>query len=65
MDPEEVDRMSRKNLKLNLVALLTGFALLLTALGCESGALMGPTPDNSLSAPEGASFSHEHDGLGG
>jgi len=50
-----VDRMSRKNLKLNFVALLTGFALLLTALGCESGSVMGPTPDNSLSNPSGPS----------
>jgi hypothetical protein len=57
--------MSRKNLKLNLVALLTGFALLLTALGCESGSLMGPTPDNSLSAPDGASNTVDHDGVGG
>jgi hypothetical protein len=47
--------MSRKNLKLNFVALLTGFALLLTALGCESGSLTGPTPDNSLSNPSGPS----------
>jgi len=48
--------MSRKNLKLNFVALLTGFALLLTALGCESGSVMGPTPDNSLSNPSGPSY---------
>ena len=34
--------MSRKNLKLNFVALLTGLALLMTALGCESGSVMGP-----------------------
>ena len=47
--------MSRKNLKLNFVALLTGFALLLTALGCESGSVMVPTPDNSLSNPSGPS----------
>jgi hypothetical protein len=45
--------MSRKNLKLNFVALLTCIALLLTALGCESGSLMGPTPDSSLSNPSG------------
>ena len=47
--------MSRKNLKLNFVALLTGFALLLTALGCESGSVMGPTPDSNLPAPSGPS----------
>jgi hypothetical protein len=48
--------MSRKNLKLNFVALLTGFALLLTALGCESGSVTGPNPDNSLSNPSGPSL---------
>ena len=48
--------MSRKNLKLNFVALLTGLALLLTALGCESGSITGPTPDNSLSNPSGPSY---------
>jgi hypothetical protein len=58
--------MSRKNLKLNFVALLTGFALLLTALGCESGSVMGPTPDNSLSNPSGPSESnHVYDGVNG
>ena len=48
--------MSRKNLRPSLIALLTGFALLLTALGCESGSLTGPTPDNSLSNPSGPSY---------
>ena len=57
--------MSRKNLKLNLIALLTGFALLLTAFGCESGSITGPTHDNSLSAPQGASFTNQADGVGG
>ena len=57
--------MSRKNLKLNFVALLTGFALLLTALGCESGSLMGPTPDNSLSAPSGPVNTMDKDGING
>ena len=57
--------MSRKNLKLNFVALLTGIALLLTALGCESGSLMGPTPDSSLSNPSGPSLTQTADGLNG
>jgi len=48
--------MSRKNLRLNLVAILTSLALLLAALGCESGSLMGPTPDSSLSTPSGPSL---------
>ena len=56
--------MSRKNLKLNFVALLTCIALLLTALGCESGSLMGPTPDSSLSTPSGPSLA-ETDNIGG
>jgi len=56
--------MSRKNLKLNFVALLTGFALLLTALGCESGSVMGPTPDNSLSNPSGP-VNQTTDGISG
>jgi hypothetical protein len=55
--------MSRKNLRLNLMALLTGFALLLTAIGCES--VTGPTPtDDGLSNSDGASF-HYTDGVGG
>jgi hypothetical protein len=62
-DLEEVDRMSRRNLKLNLIALLTGFALLLTALGCET--VTGPTPDNSLSNPSEASFEKDAEGLNG
>jgi len=57
--------MSRKNLKLNFVALLTGFALLLTALGCESGSVMGPTPDNSLSNPSGPSYAMDKEGVNG
>ena len=57
--------MSRKNLKINFVALLTCIALLLTALGCESGSLMGPTPDSSLSNPSGPSYIADHDGVGG
>jgi hypothetical protein len=56
--------MSRRNLKINFVALLTGFALLLTALGCESGSLVGPTPDNSLSNPSGPSLA-ETEGIAG
>jgi hypothetical protein len=56
--------MSRKDQKLNFVALLTCIALLLTALGCESGSLMGPTPDSSLSTPSGPVY-HEKDGLNG
>ena len=64
MDPEEVDGMSRRNLKLNFVALLTGFALLLTALGCESGSLLGPTPDNNPSNPSGPAYQTE-DGING
>ena len=54
--------MSRNNLRLNVIALLTGFALLLTALGCESGSLMGPTPDNSLSTP---SYTVDSDNING
>ena len=57
--------MSRKNFKLNAIALLTCFALLLTALGCESGSIAGPTPDNSLSGSSGASYNHQADGVGG
>jgi hypothetical protein len=53
--------MSRKNFKLNVIALLTGFALLLTALGCDSGSITGPTPDNSLSDSSGASFTKDRD----
>lgn len=64
MDLEEVDRMSRKNLRLNFVALLTCIALLLTALGCESGSLMGPTPDSSLSNPSGPA-NQTSDGING
>jgi len=56
--------MSRKNPRINFVALLTCIALLLTALGCESGSLMGPTPDSSLSNPSGPSYV-EKDGRGG
>lgn len=56
--------MSRKNLKLNFVALVTGLALLLTALGCESGSLTGPTPDNNLSNPSGPS-NQQTEGVGG
>jgi hypothetical protein len=56
--------MSRRNLKINFFALLTGFALLLTALGCESGSLVGPTPDNSLSNPSGPAF-QETEGISG
>ena len=57
--------MSRKNPKLNFVALLTCIALLLTALGCESGSLMGPTPDSSLSNPSGPSHTVDRDGVNG
>jgi len=57
--------MSRKNLKLNFVALLTGLALLLTAYGCESGSITGPTPDNSLSNPSGPAYTTSHDGVNG
>ena len=56
--------MSRKNLKINFVTLLTCIALLLTALGCESGSLMGPTPDSSLSNPSGPSLA-ETEGING
>jgi hypothetical protein len=55
--------MSRKNFKLNFIALLTGFAILLTAIGCES--VTGPTPVNSLSNSPEASFAHDADNVGG
>jgi hypothetical protein len=57
--------MSRKNLKLNLVTLLACTALLLTALGCESGSPMGPDPNSTLSPSNGASFSTQADNVGG
>ena len=57
--------MSRKNLKLNLVTLLASTALLMTALGCESGSLMGPDPNNTLSPSDGASYSTQADNVGG
>ena len=51
---KEVDRMSRRNFRKNLVALLACSALILATLGCESVTGPDSTPDNSLST--GASY---------
>jgi hypothetical protein len=63
MVSEEVDRMSRKNLKTKLITLLACTALLFAALGCES--VTGPSsPDSSLPTSDGANF-HTTDGVSG
>jgi len=55
--------MSRKNLKLNFIALLACTALLFTALGC-SGSPMGPDSDSSLST-DGPSHAVDRDSVNG
>lgn len=57
--------MSRKNFKLNLIALLACSALLFAALGCESVTGPSSTTDNSLSPSGGASFAEQRDGVSG
>jgi hypothetical protein len=48
--------MSRRNFRLNLVALLACTALILASLGCESVTGPDSTTDSSLSTSGGANF---------
>jgi hypothetical protein len=64
-DSKEVDRMSRRNFKINLVALLACYALLLASLGCESVTGPDSTPSSTLSTSGGEASFSEMEGLGG